>query len=99
MLPEKGTFLKSDLDIKCFSNEHLKLLFSIGLPSILIWVIGFPLFIFLKMRSNRHQLISDRNFNKVYGLFYIGLKEDMYYWEIAINNIRKIVIISANTFL
>jgi len=43
--------------------------------------------------------LSDRDFNKVYGLFYIGLKENMYYWEIIINNIRKIIIIGANIFL
>ena len=43
--------------------------------------------------------MCDRDFNKKFGLFFIGLKEEMFYWEILTNNLRKIVVVSLSTFL
>jgi hypothetical protein len=28
-----------------------------------------------------------------YGLFYIGLKDEKYYWEILVNNAKKVVVV------
>jgi hypothetical protein len=56
---------------------------SIGLTFIIVWVIGFPSFIMYKLYKNK------KNFNNVdflsrYGLFFIGLNNDSYFWEVTI---------------
>jgi hypothetical protein len=35
---------------------------------------------------------------RLYGIFYIGLNEDSFYWEILVMNGRKIILIMASTF-
>ncbi len=36
-------------------------------------------------------LLDDRDFLKKYGLFYVGLKDKYYYWEIIVVSLRKMV--------
>jgi hypothetical protein len=33
-----------------------------------------------------------------YGLFYVGLNDDAYFWEVGVSNARKIIFISCSTF-
>jgi hypothetical protein len=33
-----------------------------------------------------------------YGIFYIGLKDDSYYWDVLISNLRKVLFIAIITF-
>jgi len=42
--------------------------------------------------------LSHPNNLKLYGIFYIGLNDDTFYWEIIVVNIRKIAIIVVATF-
>jgi len=70
---------------------------SIGITFIIIWVIGFPCYVFYKLRKNRN------NFNEIdvisrYGLFFVGLNNDSFFWEVLIQNGRKILFILFNTF-
>lgn len=30
----------------------------------------------------------------MFGLFYIGLKDETYYWEVVVNNLRKVVVVA-----
>jgi len=61
------------------------------LPTILVWTIGFPFFTFLMLRRKRLNLDEKDNVIK-YGLFYIGLRDETYYWECLVSNGRKIAI-------
>jgi hypothetical protein len=57
-----------------------------------IWVIGFPVLTLWKLYKERKHLDKEDNIIK-YGLFYIGLSDENYYWELVVNNLRKIVVI------
>jgi len=35
----------------------------------------------------------------MFGLFYIGLKDETFYWEVVINNLRKVIIVAISVFL
>jgi hypothetical protein len=70
---------------------------SIGLTFILFWVVGFPAFIFIKLYINRKNL-NDNDFIQRYGLFFVGLNDDAFFWEVVILNARKIIFITCSTF-
>ncbi len=71
---------------------------SIGIPLVLVWVIAFPLLAFYQIHKNKKNL-NDLNFLKRFGLFYVGLNDDSYFWEVLINNARKIIfIMTSNLF-
>lgn len=65
------------------------MIFIVAIPVAIIWIFGFPILIVILLAKNK------KNFNDTaciikYGLFYIGLKDDCFYWEVIIINIRKI---------
>lgn len=97
---EGHTFLQSNLDIQCWtSKQHQVLIITVGIPLLVIYVIGFPTVIYCKMRKQVKERHTNKEFNKVFGLFFVGLKEDQYFWEIAVNSIRKLLIVASCTFL
>ena len=36
-------WLKQDLSIKCWEQSHIKWSIGIGLPAIILWIVGAPL--------------------------------------------------------
>jgi hypothetical protein len=34
-----------------------------------------------------------------YGLFFVGLKDESYFWEVAISNLRKVVFVMCGTVI
>lgn len=67
--------------------------YLIGVPCIIIWVIGFPFFIFMILRKNKQNLATKDILIK-YGLYYVGLTDESYYWEVLIVNFRKVFMIT-----
>ncbi len=85
--------LLRDFDMECGSEEHTRALFTLCLPIVVIWVLGFPAFMFYLLYKRRRNLDDPENVIR-YGLFYIGLTDDMFYWEIVVVNLRKIAFVS-----
>ena len=84
--------LKLELDIVCWEKDHILSLITVVLPITIVWIIGFPVFIFLTLKSNK--ILLDQNDMLIkYGLFYIGLTDEGYYWEIVVINLRKVLFI------
>jgi len=90
-------WLQADLEVMCWNSVHLKWFLGVGLPMLVIWVIGMPLIAFLILFCNRKRLNDEHFFDK-YRMLYQGLKSERYYWEI-VNSFRKISIVSINVFL
>ena len=61
------------------------------LPIFVFWIVGFPAFTFLLLKRNKSKL-DEKEYLILLGLFYVGLKEDTFYWEVVVNNARKIFI-------
>lgn len=66
------SYLRRDMEIQCWSPSHVKFSLGIGLPLILVWTIGFPLYIYREMYKRRQSFDYVENL-KEYGLFYVGL--------------------------
>ena len=92
------SYLKSDLSIECWDTDHKRMALSIGLPLIFMWTLLFPLLIYLKLRRIRSVLDNQSNL-QVYGLFYVGLTDQSYFWEVVVVNLRKLVFIISSTLM
>jgi hypothetical protein len=58
--PQGKLYSKKDLNFQCWDGEHVTLCLVIGLPMCLIWIIGFPSFIYFKLRKNLDSLKQKR---------------------------------------
>lgn len=59
---------------------------------MIIWTLGFPIYTFIQLRRSFDKL-DERSTIIKYGLFYIGLKDKAYWWEVVASNLRKALVI------
>ena len=76
----------------------MKIAFGIGIPIIFFWVIGFPAYIYLKLREKKGKLDNHETI-LTYGLFFVGFNDNAYFWEVIITNARKVIFIMSSTLL
>lgn len=90
-------WLYTDMDIKCWERSHLFKSLLIGIPSIIIWIIGLPLLTLLYIRRNmiRSEEVNEKTMLQI---LHHKIKPSCYYWEF-INMMRKLFLISMFTFL
>jgi hypothetical protein len=69
-----------------------------GFAFIAIWAIIYPVVVYSWLERIKNHL-SYTNHLKLYGVFYIGMNDNSYYWEIVVVNIRKILLILCAAFL
>ena len=98
--------VEMDIQTDWWSPIHLKWVFSIGkfilitniaVPMLVVYVIGAPLFAFVVLFKNRHNL-NHPNIIKYILLLYQGLRHERFYWEF-INTFRKITLLSLEVFI
>jgi hypothetical protein len=70
----------------------------IGIAFIILWAFLFPLAIIVFLYRHRKSL-SEIHILKVYGLFYVGLTDENFFWEILIVNLRKVIFILIATVI
>lgn len=75
-------YMKSDLDIQCWEDEHKKWTFTIALPLVLFWAIIGPSLMFLHLKKNKEKLRVGGVKNLSF--IYKGFKLDKYYWEFVV---------------
>jgi len=92
------SYLRRDFEIECWTPSHARMALSIAIPIIIVWVFAFPAFVFIRLYNNRSKL-NDKELLINYGLFYVGLNDKAYFWEVVVSNVRKIIFISFSTFL
>ena len=51
-------FLKINLELQCWSQTHIGFIFAFALPGILIWGIGFPLFLNFQLKKQGRTIVS-----------------------------------------
>lgn len=95
---EDGSFLRRDLSIQCKTPSQLKMALVIGIPYVAIWVIGFPVYVFTSLYRNRKKF-DDKEIITKFGLFFVGLNDKAYFWEVIVTNARKIIFIMCSTLL
>ncbi|CAI2387268.1 unnamed protein product [Moneuplotes crassus] len=85
------------MDFKCFSIDHIMWCFLVGVPILIIYVIGCPLIAFVLLTRNKSDL-QKWNFRKYFFILYQGLKPERYYWEF-VNTLRKFTILAISLTL
>ena len=83
-----------DMSLKCWGKEHLIFTLAVGVPILLVWVLGVPLSGFLLLCWYWKHL-SDKSFMSKYIVLYQGLRDSAFYWEF-VNTFRKITLITLN---
>ena len=63
-LDQGKTWLKIDLDLRCWQEEHLKFILILGLPILVIWIVGVPVLGLVLLFKNRKNLEEDETFHK-----------------------------------
>lgn len=86
-----------DVTAKWWSPSHLKWIFSLGVPMLLIYVIAMPIFGFAVVYKFRRKLNEQYVINYII-LLYQGLDYNWYYWEF-VNTTRKAVLLAIYVFL
>ena len=93
-----NSYLKRDINIQCWSGDHLKMSLGMGIPFIFVWAFLFPFLIFWNLKKSKGKLGDHQNLQK-YGLYYVGLNDNTYFWELVIVNIRKIIFVFCGSIL
>ena len=96
-LDESTRRMRMHMDFECYSFDHFKWIVFVGLPSIVIWIIGAPTLAFIILFKNRKKL-EDWPVKKYFLILYKGLKPKVFYWEF-VNTMRKVLILIVNTTL
>jgi len=90
--------LIGQLDIKCFEGEHKWMIIFVAVPGLLVWIVGFPIFLFIQLKKDRSHIsmlgnkasltklekMENEKFCRRYGFFFFGLKEEYYHWNIVV---------------
>ena len=89
--------MKAHLGFDCYSSEHIFWILILAVPSLILWVIGMPLFAFIVLLLNRNSLDSGP-VRRIFFVLYQGFKKNTFYWEF-INTIRKVLLLLFSTVL
>lgn len=89
--------MRIHMEYDCYSRSHILWSAFVGLPMLVVWVIGMPALALLILFKNRKNL-DDWKVKKYFLILYQGLKEDKFYWEF-VNTFRKFLILVFNVFL
>ena len=87
-------YLTSDLDVRCWSDEHMTLVLLLGVPMLLVYVCGIPLLLLLLLRRNQ-RWIKDATgpdpqgavFRQNYSFLWQGYQltgSARYLWEVVV---------------
>ena len=91
------TYLKGDLDRPCGDTQHMTAIMMIGIPTLLIWVVGMPLFIYVRLTLHK-QIIHQDKIRFRYGMLMQGYEDEYFSWE-AIIATRKMLVIGISVFM
>jgi len=89
-------FLLADLQEECFTNRHMYNILALGLPQILIYIIGFPLMSILIVGCNQKH-VGTPSFKFRYAMLYLGYRDERWWWEIM-TVLRKVATVLISVF-
>jgi hypothetical protein len=90
-IDDEKSRMRIDTKVDWYSNEHLSWCVFLGLPILVVYVIGAPLLALILIAKNIRK--SPQNKIRQYFLiFYQGLKHDKFYWEF-VNTLRKVFLV------
>jgi hypothetical protein len=104
-----ASFLLGDLTEPCHSSQHLFFMFTLGIPMLLLWVLGIPLFAWVILFSNRKliqansaglssvTLARKKALESQMAFLYRGYKPTRFYWFLMEMG-RKVALVAIAVF-
>lgn len=104
-----ASFMLGDLSEPCYSSQHLLFILVLGVPMLIFWVIGIPLFAWVILYRNRALIqtpatgASDitraqkKVFESQMAFLYRGYKPTRYYWFL-VEMFRKAALVAIAVF-
>jgi len=91
-----ASYLLYDLSLSCWTGTHLIYTLCIGVPTVVLYMLGFPLFIVYILSKNKDKFGDDEVMFR-YGVLHAGYRHKVFYWE-AMISLRKASIIGVSVF-
>ena len=96
--------LTADLDAECWKGPHMTFILTVGIPMVVVYVVGLPLMAFVAIerigiRANKQGKVMSEMVDDhfVFGLFYSMFKADTWWWELTIAG-RKVALATIGVF-
>ena len=86
-----------EYSIECWDEEHKNWTLNLALPILIIWIILFPLALFIKIFLNLDLVRKDdKDFMEQYGVINKTLNDNCFYWEfmIYVNKMSAAIVIT-----
>jgi len=79
-----GQYLLVDTLFECWKANgwHQRSAIGIGIPSLILFVLGLPLWLAAYLMKNRHKF-HDADFEERFGFIYIGVRRNRWFWFFA----------------
>eukprot|EP00798_Chlamydomonas_sp_ICE-L_P007587 gene7587-742_t len=91
-----GRYWSSDYSLKCYEGAHLQLVVFLGIPGVVLFAIGVPIFSWWFLSRHKDKL-REPAFVQEYGFIYGDYRDDTYYWESIVMG-RKFFIVLVVVF-
>lgn len=89
-------YLLSDLSQQCWTSDHLKWCFGVGIPMIVLYVIGIPLFSYIRLQAFADRLNSKEAIP--YSHLFRSFTPKFFYWEFVVIT-REVLLVIIEVFL
>lgn len=91
-------YLQYDLESPCWNASHIAFVVMLGLPTIIVYIIGFPVagLFFMYRRIKRYGWHDDRLMYR-YAILMSGYRHECWYWE-GVISFRKTMLIGIGIF-
>ena len=90
------SYLLYDLSLSCWTGTHMVYTAAIGLPTVILYIIGFPMYTYYILNKNKHRFGDDEIMFR-YGVLHAGYRHKVFYWE-AMISLRKAALIGVSVF-
>ena len=91
MIDNGDTRANADLEVQWFSPSHIKWIFAIAFPILVIWVFAMPILALVLLFKSFKKHKNNKMMQYLL-ILYQGLRHEIFYWEF-INTFRKSIIL------
>ena len=95
--------LRVDVNERCWTGRHASYAFGMGVPMLLLYVIGLPVLALLmvvrvqRRSKKQNKKLETMKGHYVFGIFYTAYDSNVWWWEITLT-IRKIIVAAIGVF-
>jgi hypothetical protein len=92
-------YLTQDMQIRCYTPEHIAWMITLGIPMLVVYVVGIPFFVFYLLHKHQRKLHDPKEPGIKRRLFflYTGYEREWWFWEVLVA-VRKLMLVAVTVF-